>query len=53
MAFRDTTKKPFIDDRDDDISIGLDYPLHSGLNGMFATTTTVLEATKHNIRNVK
>jgi len=46
------TKKPFIEDRDDDISIGLDYPLHSGLNGMFATTTTVLEATKHNIRNL-
>ena len=39
-------------DRDDDISIGLDYPLHSGLNGMFATTTTILEATKHNIRNL-
>ena len=45
-------KKPFVEDRDDDISIGLDYPLHSGINGMFASTTTVLEATKHNIRNL-
>ena len=54
MAIIDTTKtkKPFMVDRDDDISIGLDYPLHSGINGMFASTATVLEATKHNIRNL-
>tara|TARA_Y100000310_G_scaffold159911_1_gene159597 strand:- start:2808 stop:3257 length:450 start_codon:yes stop_codon:yes gene_type:complete len=46
------TKKPFLEDRDDDVFIGLDYPLYNGERGMFTPTTTVLEATKHNIRNL-
>ena len=56
MAVRDTnkTKKPYIVDRDDDVFIGLDFPLHRGndRNGNFATTSTTLEAIKVNIRNL-
>jgi len=56
MAIRDTnkTKKPYIVDRDEDVFIGLDFPLHRGndRNGMFASTSTTLEAVKVNVRNL-
>ena len=56
MAIKDTnkTETPYIVDRDEDIFIGLDMPLHRGddKNGNFAATSTTLEAVKVNIRNL-
>ena len=56
MAIKDTnkTKKPYIVDRDEDVYIGLDFPLHRGddRSGMFASTSTTLEAVKVNVRNL-
>ena len=41
MAVRDTTKKPFIDDRDEKVFIGIDLPFRKseGMDGWFASTT--------------
>ena len=54
MAIRDTSKKPFIVDRDSNKSIGLDLPIVRGIDsdGYFATTKTTIEAVKNNIRNL-
>ena len=56
MAVRDTnkTKKPYIVDRDEDVSIGLNFPLHRSddRTGMFASTSTTLEAVKVNATNL-
>ena len=54
MAFRDTKKKPFIEDRDDNVFIGIDLPFRrsDGKEGYFASTTTTIEAVKNNIRNL-
>ena len=56
MAVRDTnkTKKPYIVDRDEDVSIGHDIPLQRGEdgNGNFGTTSTTLEAVKVNATNL-
>ena len=54
MAFRDTKKKPFIEDRDDNIFIGIDLPFRKsdGKEGYFASTTTTIEAVKNNIKNL-
>ena len=52
MAFRDTTKKPYVFDRDTDVFIGIDYPFHksSGPDGWFKSTSTTIEAVKNNIK---
>ena len=56
MTIKDTnkTETPYIVDRDEDIFIGLDMPLHRGddRNGNFAATFTTLEAVKVNVRNL-
>ena len=56
MAIKDTnkTKKPYIVDRDEDVFIGLDFPLHRGDNssGNFSSTSTTLEAVKVNATNL-
>ena len=54
MAFRDTKKKPFIEDRDDNIFIGIDLPFRrsDGKEGYFASTSTTIEAVKNNIKNL-
>ena len=54
MAIKDTTKKPFTNDRNENIFIGLDLPIRrgDGLDGYFASTTTTIEAVKNNIRNL-
>jgi len=56
VAIRDInkTKKPYIVDRDEDIYIGIDMPFHRGndKNGMFASTSTTLEAVKVNVLNL-
>ena len=54
MAIRDTSRKPFIQDNDTKVKIGIDLPIRrdSGLDGFFATTSTTIEAVKNNIRNL-
>ncbi len=52
MAIKDTTKKPFVSDNDENIFIGIDLPfrLDDGVSGWFASTETTMEAIKNNIR---
>jgi phage baseplate assembly protein W len=52
MAIRDTQKKPFIQDRDENIFIGIDYPFHrsTGAEGWFKSTSTTIDAVKNNIK---
>ena len=47
-------KKPFIEDRDDNVFIGIDLPFRKsdGIEGWFASTTTTITAVKNNIRNL-
>ena len=54
MAIKDTTRKPFIDDNDENIFIGIDLPFRksNGKEGYFASTSTTIEAVKNNIRNL-
>ena len=54
MAIKDKIKKPFIEDRDTDIYIGIDLPIRKSLSteGYFASTSTTIEAVKNNIRNL-
>ena len=54
MAIKDLSKKPFIEDRDNNIFIGIDLPFRKsdGIEGWFASTTTTIEAVKNNIRNL-
>ena len=54
MAIKDTTRKPFIEDNDENIFIGIDLPFRrsDGKEGYFASTTTTIEAVKNNIRNL-
>jgi len=54
MAIKDTTRKPFIEDNDTNIYIGLDLPIRKseGKEGFFASTSTTIEAVKNNIRNL-
>jgi phage baseplate assembly protein W len=54
MAILDTSKKPYIIDRDERISIGIDLPFRKsdGIGGWFATTSTTIEAIKNNIKNL-
>jgi len=52
MAIRDTTKKPYIQDRDELVFVGIDYPFHRslGVEGWFASTDTTIKAVKNNIK---
>ena len=54
MAIRDTSRKPYIEDNDTNVKIGIDLPIRrdDGLDGFFATTSTTIEAVKNNIRNL-
>ena len=54
MAIKATSKKPFIEDRDNNVFIGIDLPFRKsdGIEGWFASTTTTIEAVKNNIRNL-
>jgi phage baseplate assembly protein W len=54
MAIRDTSRKPYIQDNDTNVKVGIDLPIRrdSGLDGFFATTSTTIEAVKNNIRNL-
>jgi len=54
MAIKDTTRKAFIEDNDENIFIGIDLPFRksNGKEGYFASTSTTIEAVKNNIRNL-
>ena len=54
MAIKDTRKKPFINDRNENVFIGLDLPIRKadGPEGYFASSSTTIEAVKNNIRNL-
>jgi phage baseplate assembly protein W len=54
MAVKDISRKPFIQDNDTNIKVGIDLPIRRGLeqDGYFATTSTTIEAVKNNIRNL-
>ena len=52
MAILDTKIKPYIEDRNDAVFVGIDYPLHksNGSDGWFASTATTIKAVKNNIK---
>ena len=54
MAIKDTSKKPYIQDNDTNVKIGIDLPIRRDdvLGGYFASTSTTIEAVKNNIRNL-
>jgi len=54
VAIKDTTRKPYIEDNDENIFIGIDLPFRksNGIEGYFASTSTTIEAVKNNIRNL-
>jgi len=54
MAIRDINKKPYIIDRDKNVSIGLDLPLRksNGPSGWFATSNTTIKAVKNNVKSL-
>ena len=54
MAIRDISRKPYIQDNDANVKVGIDLPIRRGddLDGFFATTSTTIEAVKNNIRNL-
>ena len=54
MAIKDIARKPYIEDNDENIFIGIDLPFRKsdGVEGYFASTSTTIEAVKNNIRNL-
>lgn len=54
MAIRDTSRKPFINDNDTNVFVGIDLPIvkSNGREGFFASTSTTIEAVKNNIKNL-
>jgi len=54
MAIRDISRKPYIEDNDTNVKIGIDLPIRrdDALDGFFASTSTTIEAVKNNIRNL-
>ena len=54
MAIKDTSRKPYIQDNDTNVKVGIDLPIHRGsvADGFFASTSTTIEAVKNNIKNL-
>ena len=54
MAIKDTSRKPFIQDNDANVKVGIDLPIRRDdvRDGFFASTSTTIEAVKNNIRNL-
>ena len=52
MAILDISKKPFIQDRDNDVFIGINLPFKKseGSEGYFLSTTTTIDAVKNNVK---
>ena len=53
MAIKDRNKKQFLQDRDDNVFIGVDLPFRKsdGVEGWFESTTDTISAVKNNIKN--
>ena len=53
MAILDTSKKPFVQDRDEQVFIGIKYPFKKSNNvdGYFESTEQTIDAVKQNVRN--
>ena len=53
MAIKDISRKPYLQDEEDQIHIGIDLPFRrgTGSEGWFATTKITSEAIKNDIRN--
>ena len=54
MAIKDASRKPYVEDNDTNVKVGIDLPIRRGddLDGFFASTSTTIEAVKNNIRNL-
>ena len=54
MAVKDTSRKPYIIDRDSNVKVGIDLPIRRGdeKDGWMASTSTTIDAVKNNIRNL-
>ena len=54
MAIKDISRKPYIEDNDTNLKIGIDLPIRRDplTGGFFASTSTTIEAVKNNIRNL-
>ena len=54
MAIKDISRKPYIEDNDSNIKIGIDLPIRRGekADSFFVSTSTTIEAVKNNIRNL-
>ena len=54
MAIKDISRKPYIEDNDAKVKIGIDLPIRrdDAVGGFFASTSTTIEAVKNNIRNL-
>ena len=54
MAIKDTSRKPFTQDNDTNVKVGIDLPIRRDdtSGGFFASTSTTIEAVKNNIRNL-
>jgi len=54
MAIKDISRKPYIQDNDTNVKVGIDLPIRRGddLDGFFASTSTTIEAVKNNLRNL-
>jgi len=54
MAIKDISRKPFIEDNDTNVKVGIDLPIRrdDALGGFFASTSTTIDAVKNNIRNL-
>ena len=52
MAVKDVAKKPFVEDRDEEVFIGIDLPFRKsdGPEGYFRSTETTIKAVKNNIK---
>tara|TARA_R100001163_G_C5027180_1_gene168417 strand:+ start:557 stop:1039 length:483 start_codon:yes stop_codon:yes gene_type:complete len=54
MAVKDTSRKPYLQDNDPNIKVGIDLPIRRDdmEDGWFASTKTTIEAVKNNIINL-
>tara|TARA_Y100000593_G_C4288646_1_gene327018 strand:- start:1218 stop:1655 length:438 start_codon:yes stop_codon:yes gene_type:complete len=52
MAILDTSKRPLIQDRDENVFIGINLPFHrsDGPEGWFASTKFTIDAVKQNVK---
>ena len=54
MAIKDTTRKPYIQDNDENVFVGIDLPFRKseGILGWFESTSTTIESVKNNIESL-